>query len=414
MHRKKTTIRGTMVLAACGILLGVALPAAAQFQFDSGSDGSDGALDVTTGTVTVDLPPDGVLNYTTVNVASGATLKFNKNALNTPAYILASGDVVVAGTIDVSGQAGTLGSTAVFPLAGAGGPGGYDGGQGGLTPGDGQGPGGGKGGDEAIYGSTDSSNYDYAGHGAHGSTTARENSGAAYGSELLLPLTGGSGGGGTILYINLNRAMGGGGGGGAVLLASSTRVVVSGSILAIGGRAAQDGGYAAGQGAGGAIRVVAPVVEGAGTIDVRGGKHLSDSAGSYRGGQGWIRVDAYDVSGQSLTMYGRESLGANMTVFPADMPKLEVVSVAGQAIDPATTVPVLVALGQSAPAQQDVTLRVTNFGGTVLAKVLVIPEHGPSASYDIDVPNPGPDPGEATVTVDVPPNVLSHIYAVTR
>lgn len=56
--------------------------------FSCGSTGADGAIDVNEGTVTLDLPPDGIFHATTVNVAAGATLAFNRNVLNTPVYLL--------------------------------------------------------------------------------------------------------------------------------------------------------------------------------------------------------------------------------------------------------------------------------------------------------------------------------------
>ena len=58
-------------------------------QFTSGSTGADGPLVVTTST-TLDLPADGIFNFTTVLVTNGSRLRFNRNALNTPVYILAT------------------------------------------------------------------------------------------------------------------------------------------------------------------------------------------------------------------------------------------------------------------------------------------------------------------------------------
>src|SRR5438034_755803 len=116
------------------ITMGLCLAAAptALAQFSSGSTGADGALNVTTNT-TLDLPPNGIYNFTTINVASGATLAFKRNLLNTPVYLLATGDVAINGVIDVSASDQH------------GGPGGFDGGFAAFAnfpAGDGQGPGG--------------------------------------------------------------------------------------------------------------------------------------------------------------------------------------------------------------------------------------------------------------------------------
>ena len=121
----------------------------------SGSTGADGAFSPTVNTQ-VTLPASGVLNYTTVNIPSGVTVTFLKNTANTPVTILASGDVTVAGIIDLSGKpgnpTGAAGNGAVGDdgVPGVGGPGGFDGGRGGKAPlgqgGNGLGPGGAGGG----------------------------------------------------------------------------------------------------------------------------------------------------------------------------------------------------------------------------------------------------------------------------
>jgi len=51
----------------------------------------------------VQLPESGVFNFTTVNIPAGVTITFRRNSRNTPVTILASGNVTIAGTIDVSG-----------------------------------------------------------------------------------------------------------------------------------------------------------------------------------------------------------------------------------------------------------------------------------------------------------------------
>src|SRR6185369_2540509 len=104
--------------------LAVLAPNAAAF--DSGSTGADGAFNPTAN-VTVPLPPSGVFNYTTVNIPAGVTVKFQKNTTNTPVVILASGDVTIAGTIDLNGgNAENVSNSAGTGLPGLGGPGGYD------------------------------------------------------------------------------------------------------------------------------------------------------------------------------------------------------------------------------------------------------------------------------------------------
>src|SRR5262245_57005524 len=194
-------------------------------QFDSGSAGTE-PLVVTAGTtVTNTMPPDGMLHYTTITVGNNATLRFKKNALNTPVYLLAKGNVVIDGTIDVSGS-GT-GTTAF--VGGEPGPGGFAGGEPGFlvqagpparaTGGSGLGPGGGR--DLVSWR-----------NGYYAFTNQFDPTNTGYGYAHLIPLVGGSGGCGASNSI----AGGGGGGGGAILIASSTRIQINstGRILANG------------------------------------------------------------------------------------------------------------------------------------------------------------------------------------
>src|SRR6266852_8610157 len=130
----KTTARAiAAALAVCACLApGVASA------FNSGSTGADGAFSPTVNT-TVALPPSGSFNYTSVNIPVGVTVKFLKNTTNTPIVILATGDVAIAGTLDVSGGSspgvgsGGNGVTGDDGAPGLGGPGGFDGGRGGPT-----------------------------------------------------------------------------------------------------------------------------------------------------------------------------------------------------------------------------------------------------------------------------------------
>ena len=130
------------------VSLSILLHASASFgqAFTSGSTGKNGPLNPTANTV-IKLPDDGILNYTTVNIPKGVTVEFSRNPLNTPVYLLAQGDVVIDGVLDVRGQPGNTIN------GGEGGPGGFDGGKPGIRtepPGAGYGPGGGKGGDLAC------------------------------------------------------------------------------------------------------------------------------------------------------------------------------------------------------------------------------------------------------------------------
>jgi hypothetical protein len=84
--------------------------------FDSGSNGSDGALNLTTpGTIDFDprtfdppLDPDGdnVYHFTTINIATGVTVRLSGQKLTRPVFWLATGAVQIDGTIDLNGGDG--------------------------------------------------------------------------------------------------------------------------------------------------------------------------------------------------------------------------------------------------------------------------------------------------------------------
>jgi hypothetical protein len=292
-------MRRLLISAIVGVtaVASTGMPAPAQ-TFDSGSTGTDGAF-MPTADVTLTLPPDGTLQFTTVSVPAGVTVTFARNATNTPVTILATGDVTIAGTIDVSGARGGRGSpsgTVVAPNRGLAGPGGFDGGNGanGIASnvgGAGLGPGGGSGG-RPLFGGGGG----YATRGGDGWPWDRGGPGGpTYGSPALLPLIGGSGGGGGGGDFGQTGA-GGGGGGGAIVIAASGTLTLTGQILARGGDA---GGVnpemPGGGGSGGAIRLVATAITGTGgKLDVAGGNHeTSFNMGGNRGGAGRIRVEAY-------------------------------------------------------------------------------------------------------------------------
>ncbi|HZQ47669.1 MAG TPA: hypothetical protein VFC07_11695, partial [Verrucomicrobiae bacterium] len=137
----KTKRYNIQITAMVGLIGMMALQAAAG-SFNYGSDGSYGAMNITQNTV-LNVPSNGVFNCTTITVGCNVQLNFIPNALNTPVYLLATGDVNIIGRLVVSGNGSSGG------LGGAGGPGGFAGGTGGISgghnqAGDGQGPGGGK------------------------------------------------------------------------------------------------------------------------------------------------------------------------------------------------------------------------------------------------------------------------------
>jgi hypothetical protein len=377
----------------CLILLPLLLAAtSARAQYDFGSDGSSGAITVTTGTVTIPLPENGVIHATTVTV-SGGTLQFGRNSRNTDVKLLATGDIVIAAgaTVHVNGDLGTA------TAAGAGGPGGFDGGApgpgGGAPSGDGKGPGGGMAGTQNAGDGPGGGGYRTAGTGVRG--------GPAYGSSTLVPLIGGGGGGGR---NNTGGAAGsergGAGGGGALLLASNTRIQIAGRVEAQGANGPASGG------AGGGVRLLAPEVDmpGSGTVDVGGGSGAGD---------GYIRVDTIDRGGLAINRLvpsGSASVGSFMAVAPTvGAGRMDIVFAAGTSIPLDSPPPGTIVV--PSPSQQ-VIVQADGFNEITNVRVAMIPESGPATYFDRVIDNTS-GPGSAVVILNLPLNVRCEVQAWT-
>lgn len=299
--------------------------------FDSTSNGSDGALNLTTpGTILFDprsfTPPldqdgDNIYHFTTINIAAGVTVRLSGQVISGPVYWLASGAVKIDGVIDLNGETSLdarsyINNGSRFPTpAGAGG---YPGGIGHYLNSSSQ-PGSGPGGGLAGVGEEWGGGAGYAISGRH-----RLHGGATYGNAFIVPLIGGSGGGGNFHYPNFTSSFGGGGGGGggAILIASSVGITINGSITTNGGFTSVGGG-----GSGGAIRLATPMISGAGQLTAIGsGNELS----SY----GRIRIEAFQHN-FSGTINPAPSRAAPFQLFlPATPPPtVRVIDIGGSSVN---------------------------------------------------------------------------------
>lgn len=368
--------------------------------FNSGSTGALGNVTVATNT-TIPLPANGMLNYSSLTVNSGATLTFSKNANNTPVYILATGNVTINGSINVSASSGS------GTNGGAGGPGGYSGGNGGLPykagePG--RGPGGGGAG-----------NPNYGG-GSGGFGTAGGNNtaigGSTYGSANLLPLIGGSGGGGAGGAGALTQGGAGGGGGGAILIAASGTLTVNGSIFANGGDGScyvwlsADGNAGAG-GSGGAIRLLATTISGNGSINAVGG----GTPWGPSGGNGRIDIEALYINRTSNSSPGANFSNTPYWVFPANnintVPTLKIVSVGGltPASHPYGDPDILLSAGASPTV--DIVVQAANIPVGTNITVTATPNAGGSPYISATASLTGTDASLTTATVQLTLNTGS-------
>jgi hypothetical protein len=202
------------------------------------SDGSDGVFQPTS-SMTINLntvAPDGVFNFTDINIPAGVTIRFTNNSANTPVFFAATGNVVIDGTIDVSAG----------HFNGVPGPGGYAGGAGG-DPGsgfDGGGLGGGGGGPASSARGNAGGGGGFATPGLTATSRTGVNPGAggsAIGVSSMEPGLnggggngGGGGGSGLLFGVPLDAGVGGGGGG-ALQISSLGDVTLAGSLVSNGG-----------------------------------------------------------------------------------------------------------------------------------------------------------------------------------
>lgn len=305
---KPRTKQTTLLLAA---LFGGLISAHAQLTIPS--DGSDGAFNPSANVeIDLGLAANGawtaagsgngvydaskwavVFKYSSVNIPMGVKVTFKNHPSYAPVVWLVQGNVTIAGEVNVAGKNGS--STADGRLIPTEcGPGGFRGGA--------QGPSG--------YGQ---------GLGPGGAQPASHR--ATYGNPQILPLIGGSGGS----SFNFGGLFHGAGGGGAILIAASTSISVSGLIDANSGAQVRSDGYvSARNGSGGAIRLVANSVTGAGQLTALGYPETS------YGGDGRIRVESNSFASSVQTF--PETIGvppANPPVIwpAANAPTAKVVSV---------------------------------------------------------------------------------------
>ena len=411
--------------AAAALLVLCAHHAAAQ-TFSTGSTGADGAFNVTVGGNTdITVRPGGVYNYTTFNIGPSGIVRFLRNTDNSPVVILVTGDVTISGSLSVSGVDGAApGATFNGPNPGAaGGPGGFSGGNGGFN-----------------NGTPAFTVLPTAGHGPGGGTPGvvggQGGQGGTYGAPTtfvgLVPLFGGSGGGGGTGKTGFPGTVSGGaggGGGGAIVIASNTRIIINGTLRANGGAASANGSAAcenfASAGTGGAIRLVAPQIVGAGRIEALRGS--GGCSGTTAPSDGRIRVEAFAPIGFTGTISpvasvvnvpGAVSPAGNPTL--ANVPTLSIQSIGGQAVPalPAAsyfTPDMALAPGTANPVQVVVTATNTPVGAPTAITVKVIPQ---SPGTVTNVVIPGTDhtgtfaTSSASANVTLPSGQVSVIQAI--
>jgi hypothetical protein len=359
----------------------------------------------------IPLPPDGILQYGTLTVDSGVTVTFTRNTVNTPVFILASGDVTINGTFSVNapGPGATDGATHVGivgdgnpgddGIPGLGGPGGFAGGYGGpggdyggsagADGGQGLGPGGG--GRGLNSGRYRGAGAGYAGGGGGGDATS---GGPAYGQASLQPLVGGSGGGGGGGGSDFNGS-GGGGGGGAILIASNGTINISsgGRVFADGASGGTSGdrydtayaghGGCGGGGSGGAIRLVATTISGNGQFYARGanGGYCNGYGYAGAGSNGRIRMEAEIFTFSGGTTPTRSFDPEPQPIFVPNNPTLAITGVGGVTVPAEPTGSGDVSLPEDVPQPVTVSLAASEIPLGTTVNVTVKGRQGAPTTY---------------------------------
>lgn len=244
-----------------------------------------------------------VFKYSSVNIPAGVKITFKNHPSFAPVVWLVSGDVTIAGELNLDGQ-DSLNLANGPPFAALPGPGGFHSGSVKLAPGasstDGgwpRGPGAKGYGDSAAYSCPNALHL------------------RTYGNEAIVPLIGGSGGGSS------GNQYTGSGGGGAILIASAGTIDVSGIISARGGAV---GSANTGAGSGGGVRLVAESILGKGSILT--GLYLH---------QGRVRIEANDYSFALTTTPAASIAPAGLVarIWPeSGAPRIRSVSLDGTAV----------------------------------------------------------------------------------
>jgi hypothetical protein len=127
-------------------------------------------------------------------------------------------------------------------------------------------------------------------------------------------------------------------------------------------------------------------------------------------------VDTIDRSGLSLRYepISQTTVGANMFVFPAVVPRLDIISAAGRDIPVGTPAPLIIQLPFGSDPSRTVTVQARDFGAKIPISVVLTPDSGPRTVVEAEIDNTTQNPATVVVPVSLPPNVLVTLNAWTR
>jgi hypothetical protein len=426
----RTLFANALRLFVAGLLCALSLVHAQEFT--SGSNGSDGAFELTANDPRVvggvftwdpardnlDLDGDNVYHFTTITLPANVTVRIRADKTRHPGPIiwLATGLVQIGGTVDLSGESGHAASLSNFAIRrpAVPGPGGYPGGVGvrfGSTPESGAGPGGGG----AQTGQTWGCPASHAGQPVvtNGNFISACNTklAEAYGNPLLQPLVGGSGGSGGSSASGNCFGGGGGAGGGAIRISSSNEIRftnAAASVYVNGGGAVNagiTGCNPGGSGSGGAIHLQAPLISHPSGVNGNFGlRAFGNNNGTWASSEGRIRLDYTNLTAGTV-IAPTPTTGPLVTIPLPAPPTLRIVSVNGSAA------PALPVAGYTTPDVQvntsgpvAITVQAQNVPANSVLRLRVSSE-GESSVLDQEVPVTLNAQLQGTVNVTFPDGV---------
>ena len=289
-----------------------------------GGDGTDGALNITSGTTTIDLGNADyvVKNYTSINISSGAGLAFSNPGTNgTIIKLKSQGNVTIAGTLDASGMGAVGGDGGAGGKGDGSGVAGSNGSSGtkGISILDSDSHGG-AGGDKSLDGSSVSGGDGGAALTDYKNFYTLDEWKKSRNTIIIAAGSGGGGGGGGRVGSQINNAVAGDGGdggrgGGALILQVNGTFTFTGTIDVSGddGSDGEDGVNdnsevsGSGGGGGGASGMAYVIYESigtnSGTITAAGGDggdggdSLGSDDGSINSGGGGGGAGSYTAAG---------------------------------------------------------------------------------------------------------------------
>lgn len=103
-----------------------------------------------------------------------------------------------------------------------------------------------------------------------------------------------------------------------------------------------------------------------------------------------------------------------MFVFPTVIARLDIVEVAGQSIPEGTNNAVQLELPEGASTNQTVTVQARNYTNDVPIRVVVTPQHGPSAQFDAVISLASGNPPSTNMPIVIPSGSICQIHVWNR